>query len=75
MANIMGANVIGAQIYATESPYEIRSLHDRLLKHRQELINAMPCASDWADFKYRNGEIHGINEALAMLDDLTREKD
>lgn len=62
-------------IIHVESPYVVRNLRERLSKEVQAEIGFMENAADWPDYKYRQGKIMGLKEALTILDEFeTRER-
>jgi len=63
------------KFFSYESPYEVRSARNRLIKQQQELHSGILAAQDWADFKFRLGKLAGITDAINILDESVKERE
>jgi hypothetical protein len=66
-----------AQIYTLDHPRSLRTARERIAQERDEKVVALGVgnASDFPDYKYRVGQVHGLNEALVILDAAAKEED
>lgn len=60
-------------LLAFEHPGLANALRGRLLKRKQELTEALAYAQDWADFRCRKGALDGLDEAVAICQELERQ--
>ena len=60
--------------FAVDPPYAARTIHSRLVKRQNEVIESLKYASEWSDFKRRVGVIEGLAEALAICDEMTKQE-
>lgn len=63
------------QIYSLDHPQIARTLRAKLIKRRQELGSALAdgYAEDWGDYKGRAGVIKGLDEAIAICEQVEKE--
>jgi hypothetical protein len=62
-------------LYATESPYTVRSLRGKLMKRIGEYGAeiATGASPDWAHYRQRVGIVMGLKEALEILEEVQEE--
>lgn len=64
------------RVMAIETPQDTRSLRGKLAKRQDDLVEAIGSgiATDYADYKARCGVIKGLDEAIAILDDMIKQE-
>lgn len=64
------------QIYSLDHPQIARTLRAKLIKRRQDLGVALTdgYAADWGDYNRRAGTIKGLDEAIAICEDVEKEE-
>lgn len=62
-------------VYATESPYEIRSVRGKLARERAEKLEALLAASDWPNFQFRKGQIVQLDQVIEELEAQLKERE
>lgn len=62
--------------FALDPPMVARTMRAKLIKTREQLVNAMAdgYVSDFPDYRFRCGQINGIDLALAICDEITKEE-
>jgi hypothetical protein len=73
----MSAEALQAfQLYSLDHPQVARTLRGKLLARKVELVGQMAAgnAQDFADYKQRVGVIRGIDEALAICEEIEKEE-
>lgn len=63
-----------ASLFHVESPFRFRSLRERITIRKNELVHqiASGIAQDHADYRYRIGKLEGLDEALALIDEMEK---
>jgi hypothetical protein len=63
-----------AFLFHVESPFRFRSLRERITIRKNELVNqiASGIAQDHADYRHRIGKLEGLDEALALIDEMEK---
>lgn len=64
-----------ATLYATESPYELRSLREQVNQYHTTLLVDLAKSEDWPDYKRRMGKLEATETILQMFDDMYKEKE
>jgi hypothetical protein len=70
MAIASKSDAIGFQTFAMESPHAIRTLRSQLMKEKVDKVAALADnnARDFADYKYRIGQINGLQMAIEICE-------
>lgn len=52
------------EAFVTDDPVLYRRIKSRLAKAREEHFDQMRFSQDWPDFKFRNGYLAGLDDAI-----------
>lgn len=62
--------------FAVDAPYAAQTLRKRLMDRKVELSEALigGYAQDWADYRHRVGIMEGLNQAIAICEDMMKQE-
>jgi hypothetical protein len=66
---------MGVQFFTPDPPQLARTLRARLQQQKQQFVGQLLLASSWDDFKARSGRIQGIDDAIALCEQIEKEQD